>query len=90
MKTSWNKPQAIEKFLSGTLPAAEALVFRARLLTDPELRRLVALQQKTYALVRLYGRQQMKVRLEALHRQLMGDPTKKTFQQQVLQYFTKS
>jgi anti-sigma factor RsiW len=90
MKTSWNKAQAIEKFLSGTLPAADALLFRARLLTDPELRRLVALQQKTYALVRLYGRQQMKARLEALHRQLMGDPTKKTFQQQVLQYFTKS
>lgn len=89
MKTSRNKAQAIEQYLSGQLSTAEALVFRARLLTDPDLRRDLALQKKTYDLVRLYGRRQLKSRLEALHQQLFRDPAKESFQQQVRQYFTK-
>jgi anti-sigma factor RsiW len=87
MKTSWKKTQTIEQYLSGTLSPTGSLLFRARLLTDPGLQRDVALQQKTYDLVRLYGRQRMRTRLEALHRQLFRDPEKKSFQQQVLQYF---
>jgi hypothetical protein len=89
MKTSRNNPQAIEQYLSGNISGVDALLFRARLLTDPDLRRNLALQKKTYALVQLYGRRQLKSRLEALHQQLFSDPTKKSFQQQVLQYFTK-
>ena len=67
----------------------EALLFRARLLTDPDLRVTVAQQKKAYALVQQYGRQQMKSRLEAIHQSLFRDPGKKGFQQQVLQYFTQ-
>jgi anti-sigma factor RsiW len=89
MKTSWNKSQAIERYLLGTLPLADALLFRARLLTDPELRQNVALQKETYALVQHYGREKMKTRLEALHRRLFQDPAKKSFQQEVLHYFNK-
>jgi hypothetical protein len=88
MKTSWNNPPAIERYLSGTLSTGGALLFRARMLTDPDLRRNVALQKKTYALVQLYGRQLMRSRLEVLHQKLFRDPEKKIFQAQVLQYFT--
>ena len=89
MKTSWNNPRTIERFLSGALGTGEALLFRARLLTDPDLRITVAQQKKAYALVQQYGRQQMKSRLEAIHQSLFRDPGKKGFQQQVQQYFTK-
>jgi hypothetical protein len=89
MKTSWNNPRAIERFLSGALSTGESLLFRARLLTDPDLRITVAQQKKAYALVQQYGRQQMKTRLEAIHQSLFRDPEKKGYQQEVLQYFTK-
>jgi hypothetical protein len=89
MKTSWNNAQAIEHYLSGALSTAGALLFRARLLTNPDLRIKVAQQKKAYALVQLYGRKKFKSRLEAMHQQLFSDPEKKNFQQEVLQYFTK-
>jgi hypothetical protein len=87
MKTSPTNAQAIERFLSGSLSTAGNLLFRARLLTDPELRVQVAQQKKVYALVQLYGRRKIKSRLEAIHQQLFSDPAKKSFQQQVLHYF---
>jgi hypothetical protein len=89
MKTSPNNIQAIEQYLSGTLSPAGALLFKARLLTDPKLRIKLALQKKVYALVQHFGRQELRSRLEVIHQNLFQDPDKKSYQQEVYRYFTK-
>jgi len=90
MKTSWNNIETIEQYLSGNLEAEEALLFKAKLLTDPFLRLQVTLQVKTYALVRLFARKEMKTKLEKTHQKLFRNPDKDAFQQSILQLFSKS
>jgi len=89
MKTSWNNIKTIERYLAGKLETAEALLFKARLLTDPVLRQQVTLQEKTYALVRLFARREIKSQLDRTHRKLSNHPEKKAFQQSILQLFSK-
>jgi len=89
MKISWNNIETIEQYLSGNLKTVEALLFKARLLIDPVLRQQVILQEKTYALVRLFARREIKSRLDRTHRKLFNHPEKKAFQQSILQLFSK-
>jgi len=90
MKISWHNIETIEQYLSGNLNPEEALLFKAKLLIDPILRLQVTLQEKTYALVRLFARKEMKTKLEMTHQKLFRNPDKKAFQQSILQHFSKS
>ena len=89
MKTSWNNIKTIEQYLSGNLKTEEALLFKAKLLTDPALRLQVALQEKTYHLVRLFARKEIKAQLEITHRKLFRNSAKEAFTQSILQLFSK-
>jgi len=89
MKTSWNNIRTTEQYLSGNMNTEETLLFKAKLLTDPVLRLQVALQEKTYQLVRLFARKEMKAKLEITYQQLFHNPEKQAFQQSILQYFIK-
>jgi hypothetical protein len=89
MKTSPNNTRAIEQYLTGSLNPVGALLFQVRLLTDPGLRANLAEQKQVYALVQRFGRQQLRSRLEMIHRDLFQDPKHKSFQQEVYRNFTK-
>lgn len=88
MKTWPTETETIEKYLLGKLPVGDRLLFKAKLMLDPVLRVNLLLQQKTYALVRLYGRRKMKEELEQVHQRLFRDPAKKEFQQEINNIFS--
>jgi len=89
MKTSWNNSKIIENYLKGRLSQEEKLLFEALLLTDPILHLQVAWQEKTYALIQLFARCELKFSLEKTHQKLFQNPDKKDFQESVLQLFIK-
>jgi hypothetical protein len=87
MKTSQSDVNQIEAYLTGKMPPADRLVFKARLIINPLLRLNVAFQQKTYTLIKAYGRKKRKADFDLLHTKLFNDPEKAVFQQEVLQLF---
>lgn len=85
MKTSVT--EQIEKYLHRKLSIADRLLFDAKLIIDPVLRRHVRLQKKLYAIVRQSGRRELKNEVEQIHHCLFNDPEKATFRQQVYKIF---
>jgi hypothetical protein len=79
----------IDKYLFDKLDEPSELVFEARMLIDPTLKLRVEWQKRIYAIVRLSGRRRIRNEAERIHRQLFDDPTRSSFQQDVLQLFTK-
>jgi len=87
MPTSWNDTLQIEQYLDNSLKHGDALVFEARLLLNPELADNVQWQQKTYTLIKGYGRRQLKQEIDAVHRQLFTDPKHQRFSQKIRELF---
>ena len=54
MRTSLTDIQQTESYLTGGLATGDALVFEARLLTDPVLKSNMGYQQKAYKLLRFF------------------------------------
>lgn len=87
MRTSLNKIKLAEQYLHNELNTEDSLMFEAHMLTDPELKVKVSLQQKVYALVKLFHRNRLKQDTEAIHQRLFNDPLKLEFQQSIYQLF---
>ncbi|HMI05775.1 MAG TPA: hypothetical protein VK541_25025 [Pedobacter sp.] len=88
MKTSSNETRLIEAHLLGKTPAEERLLFEARLILQPDLKQNMYWQQKTYHLVQLYGRQQLKKEIEQVHQALFSPATPhQSFRQKILKLF---
>lgn len=87
MRTSLNEIKEIEQHLMGNTPSDVALVFEAKVLTQPALRMHVHLQQKISRLVKLFHRKRMKQDLDKMHDQIFTDPLKSKFRQQITQLF---
>lgn len=85
MKTSVT--EQIEKYLHEKLSIADRLLFDAKLIIDPVLRRHVRLQKKLYAIVRQSGRRELKSDVQQIHHRLFNDPEKATFREQVYKLF---
>jgi hypothetical protein len=79
----------IDKYLFDKLDKPSKLVFEARMLIDPTLKLRVEWQERVYAIVKLSGRLKIRNEAEGIHRQLFDDPARLSFQQDVLQLFTK-
>lgn len=89
MTTSWNETRHIEAVLKGTATPGDALLFEAKLMLDNELADKVIWQQKTYALIKQYGRRQLKAEIEAVHEQLFTKPEHQSFSQKIWRLFSK-
>ncbi len=76
--------QEVDRYLLRGLTTADRLVFQARMLLSPDLRRKVKLQEKTHQLVRWYGRDLQREQLSAIHSQLMAE---ENFSQQITSIF---
>jgi hypothetical protein len=87
MRTSLNDIQQIEDFLMKRITGASSLLFEARILTQPELKVNVTLQQKVHHIVKMFHRKKLKQETEQLHRQLFTDPAKADFQKTIFQLF---
>jgi hypothetical protein len=89
MRTSLLETEQIESHLMRSAEPGDALVFEARLSLEPELRDKALWQQKTYNIVRRYGREQLRGEIEAVHRQLFNDGAHKGFRQKIMRLFSK-
>ncbi|HYG38099.1 MAG TPA: hypothetical protein VD908_05745 [Cytophagales bacterium] len=88
MRTSLNDIKQIEAHLLSKMSNEDALLFEAQLLLDNQLKENLLWQQKTYALVKLYGRNKLKEELEQVHQQIFN--TQPTFRTRILSFFKKS
>ncbi len=89
MRTSLLETEQIESHLMRRTEPGDALVFEARLLLEPELQDKVLWQQKTYSIIRQYGREQLKGEIAAVHRQLFNDGAHQSFRQKIMRLFSK-
>ncbi|RQP13740.1 hypothetical protein [Parapedobacter defluvii] len=87
MKTSLDNLQLMEDCLLGRASNEQCLFFEAALLLDPALREDIRWQQKTYHIIRDYGRQQLRSELDQVHKMLFTSPQHRTFRDQVLKFF---
>lgn len=89
MTTSWNETQQIEAVLLGTAQPGDMLLFEAKMLLDQDLADKMCWQKKTYALIRQYGRKQLKAEIEAVHQQLFTQPANRVFSDKIKALFSK-
>jgi len=82
-----NEIEQIEKHLLGGLSSEDKLLSQAELLLNPQKEENVYWQQKTYTLVRAYGRKQLKQEIEAVHQKLFTKPAHQRFRQKILALF---
>ena len=88
MRTSLIETEQIEAHLLKLSDPGNSLVFEARLLLDAELNEKVAWQEKTYNIVRIYGRDQLKKEIESVHQKLFTQPEHTSFRQKIRRLFT--
>jgi hypothetical protein len=89
MRTSLLETEQIESHLKRTTEPGDALVFDARWLLEPALRDKARWQQKTYRIIRQYGREQLRGEIEAVHQQLFNDAAQQGFRQKIMRLFSK-
>jgi len=89
MKTLWNETRQIELHLSGKANAGDALLFEAQLILDPTLGDKVLWQKKTYAIIKDYGRLQLKTEIEEVHQKLFTADEHISFRQKIRRLFKK-
>jgi hypothetical protein len=87
MRTSGSDIERAENYISGKLGKAEALLFEARMLCNPSLKKEVRLLEKIYHLVGYYHRKKLKEESEVVHQKLFSDPEKIEFQQTIFRIF---
>ena len=88
MRTSLIETEQIEAYLMHLSEPGDALVFEAKLLLDTELREKTQWQQEAYRMVKLYGRDQLKQEIEAVHQKLFTQPEHLSFSQKIRRLFT--
>jgi len=89
MRTSLIETEQIEAHLLRLSEPGDALVFEARLLLEPGLRDKMHWQQKTYTIIKQYGRQQLRQEIGAVHQQLFSNPEHAGFGQKIMRLFAK-
>lgn len=89
MRTSLTETREIEVHLQQQMQPADALVFEAKRLIDPELDQKIAWQNRTYQLVQQYGRKQLRQEIEAVHQKLFTADEHKGFRQKIFGLFKK-
>ena len=88
MRISLIETGQIEAHLLNLTDPGDSLVFEARLLLDAELKEKLAWQEKTYNVVRIYGRDQLKKEIENVHQKLFTQPEYTSFSQKIRRLFT--
>lgn len=89
MRPSLTDIRQSEKYLRGSMEQDECALFEARLLTDQSLRANLHFLQKTFSLLRIYNRKQLKQEVAAVHERIFTDPSKAVFQQNIRRQFKR-
>lgn len=74
MRKSLREIEQIERYLNGRIAAEEHQAFEVRRLCDAGLQEQIEQQQRSYDLIREYGRRRMQRELDAVYHRLMRRP----------------
>ncbi len=77
----------IEKFLKGQMSPEETLLFHMRLMVDPVLKVNLGIQEKIYALIKLFHRNKLKEEIQSVEHKMFSDPLKSDFQKSIHYFF---
>ena len=80
--------EQIDAHLMQRSEPGDQLVFEARLLLEPELHEKMQWQQEAYCMIKLYGRDQLKQEIEAVHQKLFTQKEHLSFSQKIRRLFT--
>jgi len=89
MRTSLNNIKVIDDYLLGNILPGDKLLFQANMLLNNDLTEDVAHQQKTYTIIRQYGRQKIKNEIMAVQQILTNMPQHHGFMQRIANLFKK-
>jgi hypothetical protein len=89
MKTSLNELRLIEDYLLSGNEDGESCLFEAKLILQPGLKEQVYWQNRTYQIVRDYGRKQLKTEIEKIHQTLFDTNEHEPFRQRIMRLFSK-
>lgn len=79
----------IEKYLQQELNPADKLLLDAQLLLDKDLQDNFYWQQKSYQLIKFYGREKLRKQLVRVEQELFVNPVHKNFMDKIKAFFTK-
>lgn len=77
----------LEAYLKRQLSEEEAADVRLRLLLEPDLADQLQQQKRTYQVIRLSGRRQLRRELEQLHTELFSERGNRLWQKRILRFF---
>lgn len=84
-----NNTKAIDDYLVGNMAPGDALLFEANMLLNNDLWEDVLLQQRTHAVVKEYGRQNIRAEITAVQQILSTVPQHSGFMQRIANFFKK-
>lgn len=87
MRTSLNNIRLIETFLNGKMSHEESIQFQVRLIDDPMLKLNLHIQEKIYALIRLYHHKKLKEEIKSTEYKMFSNPLRTGFQESIHHYF---
>lgn len=79
----------IEQYCLGVLSPEEKLMVEVRQLTDPAFRSLLQAQSDTYALIRMYGREQLQRQIKEVENELFSAAKYSNFRKTIFSIFSK-
>ena len=89
MRTSLNNIKAIDDYIFGSMAHGDALLFEAKMLLNNDMRDDVQHQKRTHAIIRQYGRQNIKTEIKAVQQILATTPQYNSFMQRIVNLFKK-
>ncbi len=89
MRTSLNNIKAIDDYISGNMATGDKLLFEANLILNNDLVNDMQYQQKTYTMIRLYGRQKIKDEIAAVQKTFTTAPQHQNLIQRIAKLFKK-
>ncbi|MDF2431998.1 MAG: hypothetical protein JWP44_1629 [Mucilaginibacter sp.] len=89
MRTSLIETEQIEAHLLQLSAPGDALVFEAKLLLNADLCEKLQWQMETYSIAKMYGRNQLKQEIDAVHQKLFSENQYKSFSQKIRSFFIK-
>jgi hypothetical protein len=78
-----NETKQLEGYLLNTCKPEEHLLMQASLVVNPELREKAFWQEQTYALIKNYGRKQLKAEIENVHKKMFTEQKFEKFRQKI-------
>ncbi|MFC6098947.1 hypothetical protein [Olivibacter domesticus] len=89
MRTSLNKLKFLENYIENQLLPEEKLLLDARIIIDEELKDELYCQEKTYQIIRAYGRENLRAQLTRVEHELFVNPVHKKFIDKIKDFFKK-